>query len=445
MSQVSTSDVVQLFKKVYGGMTDLQPGDFPIQKSIPFSEKQKVGDSYNEAVVLTAENGITFGGTGADAYDINPAIAGAVKQAVVSPYTSILGSVVPWGLLSRSAGGGEVAFYDGTKHIVRNHLKSHGKFLEIMRLYGQAAAGLGYVSYATATYRGVSLTAGAGTVGGVTFATGGINTTSKAIMLAPGQFAAGIWVVSEGVVINKVATATGAVVASGKLLQVDAANGILYVDFTPVAATSTTSHKLTFQGMEASKEMVGINKILSTSSGNLFGISVTGYSLWKGIQDTNGSLKLKLDDLARVVSQSVNVGGLGQDGNGDLEVHLNPRSWKTLMTTEAGRRMYDSSYKTTEGENGMEKISFYSEAGKLSLVSNRFIKEGEVYGLHLDDWSRSGSTEITFKVPGVERDLIFPLENQAAMAFRSFADQYIFCHAPARSFALTGVNDESAT
>jgi hypothetical protein len=444
MGQVSNSDVVQLFKKVYGGMTDLQPGDFPLQKTIPFSEKQKVGDSYNEAVVLTAENGITFGGTGADAYDINPAIAGSVKQATVSPYTSILGSVVPWGMLSRSAGGGEVAFYDGTKHIVRNHLKSHGKFLEIMRWYGQAASGLGYVSYASATYRGVSLTNGGGTVGGVSF-TAGVNTTSKAIMLAPGQFAAGIWVGSEGVVVNQVATATGLVVATGKLTSVDAANGILYVDFTPVAATSATSHKLVFQGMEGSKEMVGINKILGTTSGNLFGIPVSGYSLWKGIQDTNGSLKLKLDDLARVVAQMVNVGGLGQDGNGDLEVHLNPRSWKTMMTTEAGRRMYDQSYKSGEMDNGAEKVSFYSEAGKLSLVSNRFVKEGEVYGLHLDDWSRSGSTEITFKVPGIERDLIFPLENQAAMAFRSFADQYMFCHAPARSFVLTGVNDESST
>lgn len=443
MPQVSTGDVVQLFKKVYGGMTDLQPGDYPLQKMLPFSEKQRVGDSYIEAVVLTAENGITFGGTGTDAFDINPAIAGSVKQATVSPYTSILGSVVPWGLLSRSAGGGEVAFYDGTKHIVRNHLKSHGKFLEIMRMYGQATAGLGYVSYATATYRGVSLTNGAGTVGGISF-TAGVNTTTKNIMLAPGQFAAGIWVGSEGVVINQVATSSGLVVASGKLVSVDAANGILNVDFTPVAATSTTSHKLVFQGMEASKEMVGLNKIMSTS-GSIFGINNSQYSLWKGISKDNGALKLKFDNLSDSVALLVNQGGLGQDGNGDLEVMLNPRSWARLVQTEAGRRMYDSSYKSGEVENGAEKVSFFSEAGKLTLHSNRYVKEGEAYLMHLEDWSRSGSTEITFKVPGLERDLIFPLENQAAMAFRSFADQYIFCHAPARSALITGINDESAT
>ncbi len=443
MGQVSTGDVVQLFKKVYGGMTDLQPGDYPLQKMLPFSEKQRVGDSYIEAAVLTAENGITFGGTGTDAFDINPAIAGAVRQATVSPYTSILGSVVPWGLLSRSAGGGEVAFYDGTKHIVRNHLKSHGKFLEIMRMYGQADAGLGYVSYATATYRGVSFTNGGGALNGITF-TAGVNTTTKNILLAPGQFAAGIWVGSEGVVVNQVATASGLVVASGKLVSVNSAYGYLTVDFTPVAATSTTSHKLVFQGMESAKEMIGLNKIMNTS-GSLFGINNSQYSLWKSTVKANGSLKLKFDNLSDAVADLVNNGGLGQDGNGDLEVMLNPRSWARLVQTEAGRRVYDKSYTESEIKNGAKKVEFYSEAGSLILHSNRYVKEGEAYLLHLEDWSRSGSTEITFKVPGLERDLIFPLENQAAMAFRSFADQYIFCHAPARSAIITGINDESAT
>ena len=107
MSSVSTSEVVNLFKKVYGDLTDLQPEDYMIQQDIPFSQKQKVGESYDEAVVLTAETGWTLGGSGMDAFDLNPAIAGAVKQTNVTAYTSVLASVVPWGVLSRSAGGGD--------------------------------------------------------------------------------------------------------------------------------------------------------------------------------------------------------------------------------------------------------------------------------------------------------------------------------------------------
>jgi len=150
MAQVSSGTVVNLFKKVWGELRDLQPEDYIIQKQLKFSEKQKVGTSFVEAMVLTAETGWTLAGEAMEAFSINPAIAGTVQQTEVKASQTVLSSVVPWGVLSRSAGGGDKAFYDGTKYIVRNHLKSHGKLKEILSLYGQAAALLGYVSYATA-------------------------------------------------------------------------------------------------------------------------------------------------------------------------------------------------------------------------------------------------------------------------------------------------------
>lgn len=439
MAQVSGNDVVNLFKKVYAdGLNDLQPEDYPIQKMLPFEQKERVGDSYSEACILTSETGWTLGGSGADAFDLNPAIAGAVKQTTVNAYTSILGSVVPWGLLARSAGGGERAFFDGTKHCVRNNLKSHGKLLEIIRLYGQAAQLLGYVSYATATYRGISFTTGSGSLGGVTF-TNGVNTTSKAILLAPGNFAAGTWVGSEGAVVNQV-DSSGTIVGQGKLTQVDADNGIIYVDFTPVAASSTTSHRLCFQGQEAAKDAFGIQSILA-NAGTLFGISTSAYSLWKGNVVDCGSAKFTFDLLQTGIAQAVNRGGL----DGDIDVFVNPRSWGKLITTEAGKRVYDKSYKPSEAENGQESITFYHQAGKANIMSHRMVKEGDAFGIHKPDWSRSGSAEISFTVPGIDKEVIFPLENSAAYAFRSFADQYVFCHAPARSIYWKNINDESAT
>lgn len=48
MSQ--TSDLVSLFKKVYGDLTNLLPEDYPLAKDIPFSQKMKVGEKYVEAV-----------------------------------------------------------------------------------------------------------------------------------------------------------------------------------------------------------------------------------------------------------------------------------------------------------------------------------------------------------------------------------------------------------
>ena len=102
MASVSSGDVVNVFKRVYGDVTNLLPEDFPLAKAIPFSEKQKVGDSYVECVVLTNETGITLGGSGQYAFEINPAIAGTVKQTSVQPYVSMLPSILPMATISRS-------------------------------------------------------------------------------------------------------------------------------------------------------------------------------------------------------------------------------------------------------------------------------------------------------------------------------------------------------
>lgn len=438
-ASVSNDQVVNLFKKVYGDLNDLIPEDYLLSKDIPFSAKQKVGESYIEAVVLTNECGISLLGSGMEAYELNPAIAGSVKQTTVSPYVSVLGSIVPWAAISRSAGAGEKAFFEATKHIVRNNIKSHTKFLEIMRLYGQAAALLGYVSYATATYRGANFANGSGTLNSIVF-TNGVNTASKNILLAPGSFAAGIWVGMEGVVVQQV-DSTGAIVAEGNLVSVEAEYGYIEVDFTPVAASGTTSHRLAFNGMSTSKEAIGANKILNRATTSLFGISTSQYALWRGNHISLSAEKLKLSNLQNAVAQATNTGGLEDD----IDVYVNPRSWATLVTTESGARSYDSSYKPSEAENGFEAIRFFGQNGKITIKAHRIVKEGEAYALCLKEWSRSGSAEATFQIPGINKDVIFPLENQTAYAFRSYSDQYLFCNAPARSILIDGINDESSS
>lgn len=201
-TSVSNDNVVEAFKRVYGGVTDLVPDDEILAKDIGWDEDKQVGDRFVEDVVLGAEVGITFGGSGQEAFEINPAIAGAVKQTSVQPYVSILPSILPFATISRSAGAGDKAFFAVSKFIVKNNLKSHNDILEIMRLYGQSSKLLGRVSYATATYRGAAFTNGGGTLNGITF-TAGINAASKLILLQPGDFAAGIWVGKKGIKIGR--------------------------------------------------------------------------------------------------------------------------------------------------------------------------------------------------------------------------------------------------
>ena len=437
MSQVSNQQVVDLFKRVYGDLHNLLPQDFPLAREIPFSEGRKVGDSFVEAFVLANETGWTLAGQGQDAFDINPAIAGVVKQSSIIPSQVVLTSVIPFAFISRSAGGGEKAFYDGTKHVMQNHIRSHSRLLEAMRIHGQRASKLGYVTYAPAgtVYRGATYSgAGDVTVGGIAF-TDGVNTASKAILLAPGYFAAGLWVGLEGCVIQQL-DSSSAVVASGKLVSVDADNGILFVDFTPVAATSTTSHTVCFEGMESGKEMVGVQKILE-NSGTLFGISSTQYALWKANRVDLQKKRFSMKALQEGVAQAVNKGGLDKP----LMVVVNPRTFAALTQDEAALRKYDASYKSA-AQNGFETIEYYAANGLNKIVPHRMIMEGDVYGLEIGDWIRSGSAEISFKVPGLDKEVIFPLENQAGWVVRSFSDQFVMCRAPARQIVWTNGNDE---
>ena len=442
MGQVSSAPTpVDLFKEVYGDHNDLLPDDNHLAKFMPFSEKGKVGENYNESCTLTHETGFTLSDT-TDAFELNPARAGTVKQAQVTPYIAVLPSIVPWGVISRSQGGGKKAFFDATKHIVKNNLKSHYKLLEILRLYGRSSKMLGYVSYATADYRGVSFSTGTGTLtlkDATTLAfTNGINAASKKILLAPGNFAAGIWIGMEGVKVNQV-DSTNAIVASGALTAVDAALGFITVDFTPIAASSTTSHRLCFDGMEASRDMVGVHSILN-NTGTLFNISTSGYSLWQGNVVDVGAKKLGMEVFQDGVAEMVNRGGM----EGDLKVFVNPRTWADVITAETQLVSHDSKYKPTKFVNGAEGAEFHSQNGMATFISHRCVMEGDAFALCEPTWSRSGSAEASFQVPGMSQEIIFPLQNQAGYAFRSYSDQYVFCHRPADNILFQNLNDESA-
>ncbi len=446
MAAVSNNTVIELFKNVYGDMHDVVPDDEILSKEIPWADGAMVGSKFIEDVVLGAEVGITWGGSGQDAFEINSAIAGAVKQTEVTPFVSVLPSILPFATVSRSVGGGEKAFLAATKFITKNNLKSHNELREVARLYGQSAAGLGYVSYYSGTYRGAAFANGTGTLttdaaGSTITFTNGINVASQAILFNLGSYAPGFWVGKQGIRVAQVLVSSGAVVASGKLVSTNAALGYITVDFVPVAASSLTSHKMVYWGWQNQGENPGIQNILSTR-GNLFAINNLVYTLFQGSVYDAGNVALSLGTLQQAVANAVGGGGL----MGDLTVLVNPRTWTNLGQTEAGLRVYDQSYNPSQAENGFRKLEYYSQNGKLSIVAHRCVKEGDAFALKMETWKRSGSAQVGFKVPGMDQasgSLIRELENQAGFKFQSYTDEYVFCYQPAHNIYITNINDQT--
>jgi len=448
MSSTSSLNVLDIAKKVYGKLnTDLLPlDDLHLTKDIPYSETGRVGGSYVEAVVLGSEVGITFAGSGNEIFNLNPAIAGAIKQAEIRPYISVLRSVVPWQAISRTAGGEESAFIEASKHVVKSNMISHKRFLEVVKIHGQNTAKLlGRVSYATATYRDVSFTTGTGTLvsglyGSVAF-TNGVNTTSKHLLIAPGDFASGIWVGMQGVKVKQCLASDLSVVAQGKLVSVDSALGILLVDFTPVVATSTTSHVLCFEGMELSNELIGIKKILK-NTGSLFGINAATYPLWKANTVVLAGVKLTLTNLEAAVANAINAGGL----SGDVDVYVNPRTFHKVISDEMSKRQYDYSYDKKEIVSGGKAIRFAYADGDMKVKGHRYVMEGDAIIIRTEDWINSGSQDIQMSISGLpEEKLMYFLMEQGGYVFNTYSDQYIFCRAPAKQILIEGINDESAT
>ena len=137
----------------------------------------------------------------------------------------------------------------------------------------------------------------------------------------------------------------------------------------------------------------------------------------------------------------MNRGGM----EGDLTIYLNPRSWADVVTAETNLVRHDSKYTPTKFVNGAEGAEYHSQNGKATFVSHRMVMEGDAFALCKPTWTRSGSAEASFQVPGMAQEIIFPLQNQAGYAFRSYADQYLFCHRPADNCYFSNINDESTT
>lgn len=447
MSSLTTDTSVNLFKKVYGQINKAVPKFFVLSREIPFQQSALVGASYIEAVVLSGEVGWTLLGTDMNNIDLNTAGSSNVKQAEIIPSVIVLRSLVPVTFMSRAANGGEEAFMKGTSYVMESHMESHDRLLEIIRHNGQSPYLLGRVSYApvSTVYRGATY-GGSGTVtltksDATTIAfTAGINAASKAILLQPGDFAAGFFVGNEGAQIREV-DANGAIVASGKLVSVDVSLGFITVDFQPVAAGSIGSHRICFQGQESALDAVGLHKVM-TNTGSLFGINAASYSLWRTPQIAVGAKRFNLDAVQAGVAQAVNAGGLDKS----LVILVSPDTFGKMIKDEAALRRHDAKYNSAKSENGFESIEIYSQNGVNMIVADRFCMEGLAFGIVKEDWLRGGSSDVSFQPRGTGgREMIKLLDEKNAYDIRSYSDQFLLCRRPARQIMWTGLNWESTT
>ena len=180
------------------------------------------------------------------------------------------------------------------------------------------------------------------------------------------------------------------------------------------------------------KDFLGIDKIITTS-GSLFGITNTTYTLFKGNEYTaSGALSL-----STIISATENA--VAQGLMEDVCAYVPISAWNTLASAQSGLRMYDQSYKSNVAENGFQKLSFYGANGKIDIEPHPIVKAGEVFIIPKKQFIRVGATDVTFQTPGMDSTEIFlQLPSNAGYEVRAYADQALLCMAPAKCTKVTG-------
>ena len=403
-----------LFKDVYEDkIVNLVPESSVLQKRIKFVENDKrEGRLLHQPVLLALPTGMTFG---VGAVALNNPVASTMGDAQIAGAGMTLADRITYDVAAKAASGGVRAFVEATELIVDALTQSMSKFIEIELMWGSSAHG---------------------TLGESTVHTGSSTVGSITIDLA--EWSAGIWSGMENINID--VYNAGALVNTNAPIVVTAVSVSTRVitvsgNSTDIAAINTlnaTPLQL-FPYLAFGQEMQGFYNILS-NTGTLFNINAATYALWQSNTYSALSTALNFGKVQSAVALPTSRGLME-----DVCVFVNPTTYSNLITSQAGARRYDSSWKKAELENGTESLSFYGPNGKIEIVSHLFMKQGYAFILPLKRCQRTGATDLTFTLPGMPGEFFLQLPGYTAYELRCYTLQAAFLNSPAKACLITAI------
>lgn len=427
MNTNSGSTLNGLFRQKYSKQVKPLIPDFAIiQKRVPFSQAELLGDFYHLPVVVADEHGFTYGGATAANYTLNASIAMQLQDAQVTGSELTLTSEASYGAVSRSSKKGDTAVEKLVDLLMERMKSSTAKRVEIALIYGQSLTGIGKISSQTGA------------------------TTARVYTITDLTWAPGIWAGMENCQLDVYTTgsfSSGATNTNAALIvtAVDVGNKKISVsgnstDLTNIDSAIATGANLFFYGAGATStvngmEMVGIDYIL-VNTGTLFNISATTYNLWRSQTYDCLSAELSMAKVLAALALPVARGLMGE-----VQVLVAPNSWANLNSDLAGQRMYDESYDNKKGEKGVQGIVYYGSNGKIEIISHPMVKQGEAFVLPLDLIQRVGSTDIAFRGEGPmgQEDYFFQNTSTNGWTIRCYTDQAIMIEAPAHCVKLINI------
>lgn len=431
------------------GLQRVLPNMAFLCSSVPFvSSQEQAGKELVWPVHLSYVHGFTAHGANGESLALRKGTVAKSAQARVQPYSYTGRTQISNIAISRATGGPQ-AFVDAVGYHVENLQESFALMNEQELLYGQ----MGLAASTTDADATARNTAAGGTIGGYDFSAGAqaaVDTDgSFPILMSKEDWAEHIWIGADDMPLE-IYSAAGVLILNTHVVKVDTENRIVFLAGNLDAANGgSLTAKLTFY-REGFKEGSGpgLQKILTHSTGKLFNIDSDKYKLWRASQyAVNNNLSFEA-----VASAVARAQGRGLDSK--LTLHINNRvfaelmpDFNTLKQTGAvagnnrfASRMFTQSKDVENLEHGMYGLKFIVGSTELIVAANPLVKGGFGFGVPDGYFKRTGSTDITYDLPGQDGKYFRTLEDTAAVELRVFSDQSLMAESLNTSLVLTGID-----
>jgi hypothetical protein len=414
-----------LYKERYADrVKDLVPDHIKLYNAIKFDSSKKVGEAYNEPVILSLESGFTYGGEDGNLFDLEDAKEFKMKNAKIKARELVLRSAISIAALNRSASSDQ-SIEKAMDLMVGNMLKSIYHRLEVQMFYGQS---------------GIS----------VVKTDSGASAASKEISMKDAEWAAGVWNGTTNAEIEifdaALANKRGVYVIGGYSLSAKSVT-ISRKDAAPIGLDEILADDVVyFKGAAevgaVKNEFLGVHAI-SEETTNLFGIANANEPLFQGsvvevgTDSTTNAAPLSQQKVEEGISAMVEKGLMEEE----VCTYVNPKQWDDLLSEQTAKRSVDSSYSPSKAQSGSREIEFFGQNGTIKVKASTFVKQGYSYIICEKDLKRIGSTEVTFKRPDGE-EFFKLLEGKHGVEMRCMTDQALFTARPASICQLKNIKAE---
>lgn len=419
----TTSTLNGLYKEVYAGrIKDLVPeSDILLNMDNFVSRDQREGNKYHQPVLLSYPSGATWG---VGVVTLTNAIASQMGDAQIQGSAITHRDLLAYDAAAKAAQGGKQSFAEATSLIVKNLVKATSKFLELDLLYGGS---------------GVAQTS----------AVSNTNATTEVVTITLGTWAPAVFSGMENAIVNfyngsSIVGATApdqlfTITAQNVVPASDSVGGTITVTGTAAGITALDALNGTtldiYWNTSYGNQMTGLKTILNTTSGNLFNVNMSNYSLWQANRFDNGSTQLTFGKIQSALALGVNRGL-----DSDSITMVSPNTFANLVDEQAGARVYDSSYSGQKGDNGFRQLEFFGPNGVNTIKPHIFMQQGIAMILPEDEVIRMGPVEnVTNTLPGMPGDFFVQSQTYAAYELRCYANQAIFIEAPAHAVIIHSI------